>query len=197
MADKVKFKKNGQWHLEKSDEDGAFDERLSDGTYHPKYQKEAEDHLKNFYSHSPEAKEYLRNNLYNVPAHHRNAKNFQDWKVTPVKSEQTKIYTPQMTSAAETKPSFTGADFTGHANAQPDTEHIYQVHYKNQPQGHLSIFSGGDAMTGGPEGTPHGKLYSVLDRLDPKIRSKLSEHLNGEAFLHHVHNRIAKPKGVN
>lgn len=186
---KIKFAKNGQWAIEKSeDEDSAHPRLLPNGEWHPEYVKEAENHLKGFYSHSPAAQEYLRNNLWNVPAHYRNAKNFSDWKVSPMHSVPTKTLVAQIKPEAKANSNLTINDLKGHSGPQSDIEHRYQVHYKDKPMGDISAYSHPESGGG--------------SNLDPDLRNhpqyhKLLDHLHGEAFLHHVNTRIAKPKGLN
>lgn len=190
----IKIAKNGQWTLEKSKEN--FPKRNPDGSWHPQYTKEAEDHLKNFYSHSPEAQNYLRENLWNIPSHFREAEEFKDWKVTPSHSEKTKFVTPNVKPEAHANPTLSLDDFDGHSGWKTAHEHHYQVHHNGDHVGNLSV--SGDPEGGGSwshELVNH--IESHPDFKDRARQTKLMSHLVGEGFLHHVNNRIAKPKGIN
>ena len=208
----IEFAKNGQWSLSSSAEPPQS------GT--PEYWAEHNTHIKNFYSHSPEARAFLNeSDIGSIPAHLRRKANHpgaNDWTITPMlgHSRTEDTYTPKLKPGAENKTALSTADMAPSDKGwTPTMFHAYQVHHKGQPVGPIQITSDGGVLFGGPAGAIENEeshkfgnyLESFLNSKRPgqalspvqkKLRYGILGHVRDEALLHHVHTRIAKPKGL-
>ena len=123
-------------------------------------------------------------------------------------------YTPKLKPGIENKTTITAADvMPSDKGWTPTTFHSYQVHHKGQPVGPIQVAGDGGVLFGGPAGALENeeshkfgnyldgflnskKPGQALSPVQTKMRDGILGHVRDEALLHHVHTRIAKPKGL-